>query len=288
MYDLCDHYITANIVIFVIFSLTPRMARLGGGTATQPGLRRNIAAEMQHEVLTCPVETFLTHYMPFSPSTKDISRARTALVKSKKLNLNGDKREWRALGGINPSSSAKKETEVFGSLQGIVNSLLSLGSVDSVSAPTLHERRQPGFRYHNCLMTLFMASHWAAGHSSWMPVSDRMRLNQVQSCHPMQLLLLSSKRMMARLFKVYVHATDVKALQLTLTQNRQQLLSAANYIMNDDPCRMWMYGVRVFLNGPTLCQCSPVIISQSRTIRCRSGTSRVPTLSSRKHLIGLR
>ena len=30
MYDLCDHYITANIVIFVIFSLTPRMARLGG------------------------------------------------------------------------------------------------------------------------------------------------------------------------------------------------------------------------------------------------------------------
>ena len=243
---------------------------------------------MQHEVLTCPVETFLTHYMPFSPSTKDISRARTALVKSKKLNLNGNKREWRALGGINPSSSAKKETEVFGSLQGIVNSLLSLGSVDSVSAPTPHERRQPGFRYHNCPNDLVYGESLG---SRTFKLDACIRPNEAKSSTILSsdaAVILSSKRMMARLFKVYVHATDVKALQLTLTQNRQQLLSAANYIMNDDPCRMWMYGVRVFLNGPTLCQCSPVIISQSRTIRCRSGTSRVPTLSSRKHLIGLR
>jgi len=30
-------------------------------------------------------------------------------------------------------------------------------------------------------------------------------------------------------------------------QNRLQLVSAANHIMNDDPRRMWMYGVWLFL-----------------------------------------
>ena len=30
-------------------------------------------------------------------------------------------------------------------------------------------------------------------------------------------------------------------------QNRRKLVSAANHIMNNDPCRMWMYGVWKFL-----------------------------------------
>jgi len=55
----------------------------GGDTAIQPGLHRDVAAEMKHEVLTCRVETFLAHYMPFSPSIEDISRARTALSNPK-------------------------------------------------------------------------------------------------------------------------------------------------------------------------------------------------------------
>ena len=59
------------------------MVRLGGDTAIQPGLHRDVAAEMQHEVLTCRVETFLAHYMPFSPSIEDVSRARTALSNPK-------------------------------------------------------------------------------------------------------------------------------------------------------------------------------------------------------------
>ena len=33
----------------------------------------------------------------------------------------------------------------------------------------------------------------------------------------------------------------------TEIQNRIKVVSAANHIMNDDPRRMWMYGVRQFL-----------------------------------------
>jgi len=58
--------------------------------------------------------------------------------------------------------------------------------------------------------------------------------------------------------------------------------------MNDDPCRMWMYGVRVSLNEQAPHQCPPVPRSQSRITRCRCGTFRVLTLSSQKPLIGLR
>ena len=57
------------------------------------------------------------------------------------------------------------------------------------------------------------------------------------------------------MFEVYGCVGGGCGLELTFDQNRQQLLSAASYIMNDDPCRMWMYGIRVLLNEKTLCSC---------------------------------
>ena len=57
------------------------------------------------------------------------------------------------------------------------------------------------------------------------------------------------------MFEVYGCVGGGGGLELTFDQNRQQLLSAASYIMNDDPCRMWMYGVRVLSNEETLCSC---------------------------------
>ena len=56
--------------------------------------------------------------------------------------------------------------------------------------------------------------------------------------------------------------------------------------MNDDPYRMWMYGVCVSLNEHPFLS-PPVPRLQSRTMRCRCGTFRVLTPSSQKPLIGL-
>ena len=130
------------------------------------------------------------------------------------MNLNGDKGEWQALSGINPSSSAKKETEVFGSLQGIVNFLLSSDSVDSVSASTSRERRQSRFRYRNCPDDPVYGESSGSG---TFKLDACIRPNEVTSSHPMQLSLPSSKRSTTEPFEVYVHAADVDALQLTST-----------------------------------------------------------------------
>jgi len=56
-------------------------------------------------------------------------------------------------------------------------------------------------------------------------------------------------------FEVYGCVGSGHGLELTFDQNRQQLLSAASYIINDDPCHMWMYGVHVLLNEKILCSC---------------------------------
>ena len=144
---LIVHYGCVIDKCICICSLTPRVIRPGGGTATQPDLRRDIAAAMQHEVLTCSVETFLTHYMPFSPSAVDITRALNILVGSRNLNLNKDEGEWNAFGGTTPSGSGENEETVFAPLETIVNCLVNLGSV---CGSTTGERRDCNFRYHNC------------------------------------------------------------------------------------------------------------------------------------------
>ena len=75
---------------------------------------------MQHEFLSCPVEIFLAHCMPFSPSAENISRARDVLVESGYLD------QWQAFGCTNPSSSTEHEEKVFEPLETIVNTLLEV------------------------------------------------------------------------------------------------------------------------------------------------------------------
>ena len=126
--------------IFTNCGLTLRVTRIGGGAATQWALRPNIAKEMQHEFLSCPVDTFLSHYMPFSPSAENIRCARDVLVGS------GHFDQWKAFGRTNPSSSTEREEKVFKPLEIIVNTLLGLELTD----PTTCQLRDSSFRYTDC------------------------------------------------------------------------------------------------------------------------------------------
>ena len=126
--------------IFTNCSLTPRTIRIGSGAATQWALCSNIAKKMQHEFLSCPVDTFLSHYMPFSPSAENIRCARDVLVGS------GHFDQWKAFGRTNPSSSTEREEKVFKPLEMIVNTLLGL----EVADPTTCQLRRPSFRYTDC------------------------------------------------------------------------------------------------------------------------------------------
>ena len=104
------------------------------------GYHSSIAKEMQHEFLSCPVETFLSHYMPFSPSAENITSARQVLVGS------GHFDQWQAFGCTNPSSLTEHEEKVFKPLETIVNTLLDL----EVTDPTTHQLRRSNFRHRDC------------------------------------------------------------------------------------------------------------------------------------------
>ena len=133
-----------------------RVTRTGGGAvATQSVLRSNIAKEMQHEFLSCPLETFLSHYMPFSPSAENIRCARDVLVES------GHFDQWQAFGRTNPSSMTENEQKVFKPLETIVNTLLGL----EVTDPTTRQLRRSSFRYADCPNKLLKGESVGSGTS---------------------------------------------------------------------------------------------------------------------------
>jgi len=119
---------------------------MGSGAATQWALCPNIAKEMQHEFLSCSVETFLSHCILFSPSTENIRCAHDVLVGS------GHFDQWQAFGRTNPSSMTENEQKVFKPLETIVNMLLGL----EVTDPTTSQLQHPSFRYADCLNKLLM------------------------------------------------------------------------------------------------------------------------------------
>ena len=124
----------------------PYVTRMGSGAATQWALHPNIIKEMQYEFLSCPVETFLSHYMPLSPSAENIRCAHDVLVGS------GHFDQWQAFGRTNPSSMTESEQKVFKPLETIVNMLLGLEVTDL----TTSQLWCPSFWYANCPNKLLM------------------------------------------------------------------------------------------------------------------------------------
>jgi len=93
---------------------------MGSGAATQWALCPSIAKEMQHEFLSCTVDTFLSHYMLFLLFAENIRCVRDVLVGSRYFD------QWKAFGRTNLSLLMEHEEKVFKPLEMIVNMLLNL------------------------------------------------------------------------------------------------------------------------------------------------------------------
>ena len=204
---------------------------------TQSVLRPNITKEMQHEFPSCPVETFL------SPSAENIRYGHDILVESD---------QWKAFSCTNPSSSMEREEKVFKPLEVMISILLGL----HLPVLQLVNFGVPVFGAQSALISCSRASLWAVQHPKLMHVWDWKAWHSTNSWDPIQSLLLQSPRI-ARASKAYA-LLIVMGCNWCRNLNRQQLLSAASYIMNDNPCCMWMYGVCVSLNEHALHQCPPV------------------------------
>ncbi|KAF5363864.1 hypothetical protein D9756_001087 [Leucocoprinus leucothites] len=199
---------------------TPRSAKGHVGTVGQNKIRPDIAQQMTRELLQCSLEDFLKSYVPFVPTEAAVD----ATVSHLKywMPAHGS---WRGFEGHPPSKVRGNENTVFAKLKPIINALARVPCSDQ-DGP-----RNPTFHYMDTGNTLVKGE---------IPGSSF----RVDAC-----LSTSSYKASPSTMKTYEMALIAEFKKSSDTEkdydDRLKVVSAANHIMNDDPRRMWMYGVWV-------------------------------------------
>ncbi|KAF5364011.1 hypothetical protein D9756_001068 [Leucocoprinus leucothites] len=198
--------------------------------------RTAVANAMAHEILECSVETFLGHYAPSKPSPDSIEAAYQKLkredflvpLKNVPMRPPNSKESfcWSKLEGCTPSGISGTEQEIFKMIEEVVETLVepSLGTNSRVDG------RQPTYQYKDC----------PNGNTIGEIEGATFRLDAciVPRNSP------SAESTTVNTWEAAVIA-EFKREEQAEIDNRKQLVSAASFIMNDDPRRMWMYGITI-------------------------------------------
>ncbi|KAJ3575704.1 hypothetical protein NP233_g913 [Leucocoprinus birnbaumii] len=185
---------------------------------------------MQEEMLKCPVDVFLKHYLPFAPSQKFLENAYNH-VKDKCLKATGqvdnetgdDELTWGEFDGDTPSQIDGREEVVFAKLERIVAALQDL---DPDQIP---DGRELGFRYKSTPYDRVQSERDGAGFK-WDACLRPATINSND-------ILDTDAAVIAEFRK--------EAKQEAVRSNRMQLVGCASHVINNDPCRMWMYGIKI-------------------------------------------
>ncbi|KAF7776856.1 hypothetical protein Agabi119p4_5249 [Agaricus bisporus var. burnettii] len=184
-------------------------------------VRKHIRLEMRTEMLCCPVDAFLTDYSPFLPSDTFVDAAIKALVGAKLLDMDEDGQPlaWKEFD--EDLSSYSMESEIYKPLEDIAAVFNDkLGQV------------------HGCQRHFFYRDCPYDGIKSEIAGSN-FRVDACFSGNPYHFrknhVICSETAVVA----------EFKKSTKDFEDNREKLVSAASHIMNDDPCRMWMYGITI-------------------------------------------
>ncbi|KAJ3562028.1 hypothetical protein NP233_g9831 [Leucocoprinus birnbaumii] len=183
------------------------------GNARQCDLRNQLADEMLEELHECPVEDFMKHYIPYDLNDNYVQRA---LEHLQNLELLSPEHGWKDF-DVLPSSVAGTEEHIFSGLKPIADALGQVGC----------GRRSRQFSYDECPNVTPIAEIEGAGF-------------RVDAClHPTgSPFSLTTDVAVIMGFKKEKKAEVVR-------ENHRQVASAANFLMNDDPRRMWMYAISI-------------------------------------------
>jgi hypothetical protein len=187
---------------------------------------------MVNEILECPVDAFLEHYAPFKPSPGFVTTAYNDLKNKFLLEKIGNS-DNSVL--ANFTSFAETESIIFKRLDEIMRVLekvedgtgrrRSFSYKDCPSTNMASEIDGTNFRVDACITSKPKDSRVVlsdvAAIAEFKKAGDSADVEDVSPCSAFQVQALT------RFF-----------------QNRLKLISAATQIMNDDPTRMWVYGVR--------------------------------------------
>ncbi|KAF5363407.1 hypothetical protein D9756_001071 [Leucocoprinus leucothites] len=225
-------------------SLTPRTPK-EDPDARQVGInhrRKAVAEAMVHEILECSVETFLDHYAPFKPSPDSIEAIcqklkhegllvpTTHLTHAKDAPMQPPQSEdsfgWNDLEGCTPSKIIGTEQGIFKTIEEIVEAVVepSSGTNDHVDG------HRPNYQYKDCPNGNMIGEIQGA--------TFRLDACIIPKNSP------SAESTTVNTWEAAVIA-EFKRGEQSEIDNRKQLVSAASFIMNDDPRRMWMYGITI-------------------------------------------
>ncbi|KAJ3567691.1 hypothetical protein NP233_g6199 [Leucocoprinus birnbaumii] len=194
---------------------SPRSGKSNVGDVPQHDLRDiEVATQMTPELLHCPLEDWLTECTPFILADKHVEQGLQLLQKWKLL---GKDNRWLDF-DVLPSSMDATEDQVFSKLKKIADALGTVGYGDRTSAhfsyvncPNITPKSEipgGGFRFDACLHPK---------NSTFSSLSDASVVLE---------------------FKREKKTEDIR-------QNHRQVVSGANFIMNNDPRRMWMYAISI-------------------------------------------
>ncbi|KAF9446808.1 hypothetical protein P691DRAFT_761318, partial [Macrolepiota fuliginosa MF-IS2] len=164
-------------------------------------------------------------YAPFHPSRDSIDAAVQHYANTGKLVKSNNHLDgfWADF----PLSSRKRkesEDQIFVCLQAIIEDLRKVECLEE----GVNEPRQPQFHYMSC------PNNWMAGEIG----GTNFRIDACITSNPdSKTVILADTAVVAEFRK--------SSENEELHQNRQQLVSAANQIMNDDPRRIWIYGITI-------------------------------------------
>ncbi|EKM75053.1 hypothetical protein AGABI1DRAFT_132590 [Agaricus bisporus var. burnettii JB137-S8] len=190
---------------------------------------------MASGILQCPIDAFLVDYSPFLPNDTLVDAAIQALVRQQLLVTDKDRDllSWKEF----DDDLTAMESKVFKTL-GNIGAVFDdkLGQVDG---------RQRHFFYRDC----------PKNDMKFEIPDSNFRVDACftgNSDHAQNERVLCTETAVVVDFKKSTTAfEDVDMPHASLTsscgsqQNYEKLVSAANHVMNDDPCRMWMYGITI-------------------------------------------
>ncbi|KAF5363409.1 hypothetical protein D9756_001077 [Leucocoprinus leucothites] len=205
---------------------------------------------MAYEILECSVETFLEHYAPFKPSTDSIEVAcqklkhQDFLVPSTQLKRGNDTLTrvqglndgfvWERLGGHTHFEMINTKQRIFKIVEEAVEILVE----PSPETGDCIEGRLPSYQYKYCPDGKIVGE---TGGTTFPLDACFVPNNSV----PAESTTINA-------WEAAVIA-EFKREEQSEIENQRKLVSAASFIMNDDPRRMWMYGdyrtlIRVLLS----------------------------------------
>ncbi|KAF5363266.1 hypothetical protein D9756_001092 [Leucocoprinus leucothites] len=213
------------------FSDTPRRAKGDLGAVAQHKIRSEIAEQIAPELLRCPINVFFSHYSPFNPDNDLVDSAVSALKKKNHLTSTGNWRPGTFASLTKPPAKASEKTPddskheseavVFGKLTQIVKDMVPQGGNND-------DRTRPFF-YTDCGNKVVEGDISGGG---FKPDAFVLR-NEYTGGK----ITLSDGAVVAEFKK----SNDPEVTR----DNRLGVISAASHIMNNDPCRMWTYGISI-------------------------------------------